>query len=225
MSMLSHLMERLYVAGALVEQRKGGIVVAALATSLLLSSGPARAEIIVAGLSFEDNAFADRVMSTDFTGIYGSCDGSAATLSDAMVGANIDSWIDYGYHDNVPGPDGDYNSEAPPYQYVEMAFTDNVAVNASGDDIALFQVGTVNSILIALDKESILNPYAATSRAIIVDVEALAERSACNSMTVGYLDLSDLGVAANDTVYRIYVPSPLILEKSVGRSSADTIPA
>lgn len=188
-----------------------------LLCALLVSAGaasqPGVASQVVAGITFDDNAFADRVMSTDFTGLYSACSGfTATTLQDAIVGPNLNTWFDYGHHDLVPGDDGDYNSSAPPYQYVELGFTDNLIVNGPGADIVIFELGTPNSIRVGLDKTSIQNAYEPGS--VVVDVDAaylpVRQYSACDSVTAAYVDLSDLGVAAGDSVYRLFITSPLM---------------
>lgn len=185
--------------------------------AVLVSAGLASQQVsatqVVAGITFEDNAFTDRIMSTDFTGLYSACNGySASTLEEALLGPELNTWFDYGYHDMVPGEDGDYNSSAPPYQYIELGFTDNVVVNGPGADLVIFELGTPNSIRVALNKQSIQNAYEPGS--VVVDVDAaylpVRQYSACDSVTAAYVDLSDLGVAPGDSVYRVFISSPLM---------------
>lgn len=188
-----------------------------LAIAMLLAAGVASQQAaavqVVAGITFEDNAFADRIMSTDFTGLYSACNGySASSLDEALLGANLNTWFDYGYHDMVPGDDGDYNSAAPPNQYIELGFTDNLIVNGPGADLVIFELGTPNSIRVALDKNSIQNAFEPGSIALDVSAAYLPVRqySACDSVTAAYVDLSELGVAEGDSVYRVFISSPLM---------------
>ncbi len=187
-----------------------------LAIALMISAGVSQqvgATQIVAGITFEDNAFADRIMSTDFTGLYEACQGfPSSSLEEALLGPNLNTWFDYGYHDMVPGDDGDYNSSAPPYQYIELGFTDNVIVNGPGADLVIFELGTPNTIRVALDKKSIQNAFEPGS--VVLDVNAaylpVRQYSNCDSVTAAYVDLSELGVAEGDSVYRVFISSPLM---------------
>ncbi|WP_459918233.1 hypothetical protein, partial [Desulfocicer niacini] len=160
----------------------------------------------VAGINFTDNAFADVILSTDFTGTFGVQNGAIAlSLEDCVLGSNLNTWMEYGAHDLLPGEDGDYNSDAPPDQYVEVGFLDNNVFNGPGNDMAFFEVGTANSILVALDLESLQNPYNINSRAIVVETAWLSEFG----INVGYVDLSDLGVAWGEAIDRVFVSSAL----------------
>ncbi len=177
-------------------------------TSLLgaiFFAGTANAAI-VGGIDFPDNGFADSVLSTDFTGTFGYRNGSSAfTLEEAVTGSNLDTWMEYGEHDMLPGEDGDYNSTSPPTQYVELGFTDNYVFNGPGNDLVIFEYGTGNAALVALDLQSIQDPYNPTSHAIVVET-TYQDGWATN---VGYIDLSDLGVALGMTIDSVFVSSAL----------------
>ncbi|MCP5016448.1 MAG: hypothetical protein GY938_14470 [Ketobacter sp.] len=185
----------------------------ALLTIASVSASWSQAAIEFGGISFDDNAFADRVLSTDFTGDLTGCGGVVpASIDEAIAGSDLNTWINYGYHDMEPGPNGDYNSAAPPYQYIELAFTDNVVVNNPGNDLAVFQIGTANSVRVGLDKASIQAPYAPGSVTVISDPVAMPTPyyNNCIQVTIAYIDLSDLGVAEGASVYRVFLTSPLM---------------
>lgn len=172
---------------------------------------PARAEIDIGGLVFDDDAFADRIMSTDYTGLLASCPGhEAGDLAAALAGADLDTWIDYGYHDYFPGDDGDYDSTAPPTQYIELSFTDNLVINGEGPDIAVFQLGAPNAVRVSLDRDSILNPGAPESVEMVVINTSLGITNSCGmAVNVGYIDLDDFNIARNARVYHLFLSSPL----------------
>ena len=190
-----------------------------LPATLCIGASWAQAAIEIGGISFDDNAFSDRVLSTDFTGELTGCTGSTpSTIDEAIAGSNLNTWIDYGYHDMVPGPDGDYNSAAPPTQYIELAFTDNVVVNSAGADLAIFQIGTANSVRVALDKASIQSPYSDGAVSVISDPVSFPTvyTNNCIQVRVAYVDLSDLGVPEGESVYRVFLTSPLMENGDVG---------
>jgi hypothetical protein len=83
-----------------------------------------------AGTPFDDNAFADTLISYsgDFTVLGGS------TLQTALTDADLTRFV-FSYS---------------PGAYVELGFEDNVLVNGPGDDLALFQVGYENSLEITI---------------------------------------------------------------------------
>ncbi len=175
------------------------------AIGVLMFSINVNAQFInVEGLTFPENAFIDTILSTDFTGTFTAVNGATAnSLIEAIGGSNMNTWMDYGPHDMVPGDDGDYNSAAPPTQYVEIGFTDNVVYNGPGADIVVFESGDPpNATLIGLDYFSIMNPYDPAAKVFVVE----GEWHNANT-NVGYLDLSDLGVAFGDSVSNLFISS------------------
>lgn len=177
---------------------------------LLVVPGIAQASIDVGGLTFDDLAFADLVMSTDYSGELAGCPGfEPADLQAALLGSNLNTWIDYGPHDFFPGPEGDFNSQAPPTQFFELAFVDNLAVNLPGPDIAIFQMGGANAVRVSLDLDSILNPGAVTSIEQVVTTSSLAVTNDCGTpVNVGYVELDDFGVPRGATIYRLFLYIP-----------------
>lgn len=172
---------------------------------MLISKIQPVAGAVTAGINFTENAFVDTILSTDFTGTCGTVRNvSGLTLEDAIVGSNLYTWLEYGEHDLLPGEDGDYNSDAPPTQYIELGFTDNTILNGPSNDIALFEYGTANSILVALDLSSIQNPYLPQSKALVVNPMRLE-----TNINVGYVDLSDLDIELGQAVNKIFISSAL----------------
>lgn len=95
------------------------------ASLFLLSSLPAQAATIVGGISFDDHAFADRLVSS--VGTFSTSPGTG--LEAALVGS---STLDYAF------------SFSPNAELV-MAFDDNVVVNGAGNDLAIFELGVNDS--------------------------------------------------------------------------------
>ncbi|MBU1013347.1 MAG: hypothetical protein KKG99_10095, partial [Bacteroidetes bacterium] len=166
------------------------------------------------GFSFNDNAFSDYVRTTNYTGSYDSCNGTVINnYEEAIIGFDLNSWINYGSHDFLPGYDGTYNSAAPPTQYIELGFSDNQIINNDGDDIVIFEMGSPNAALVALDLHSIQNPWDVNSQTVIVETSWSQSPDATNNCNVaislGAVDLSDLGVCDGCSVDRIYISSPI----------------
>jgi len=89
----------------------------ALSAALVLGSTPVHATVTLTGLSFDDNAFVDQILTTQGTW----------TNPTAVIGPNI-----FSYAQNNP-PDKD--------AYLIVAFTDNSIVNGLGEDFVLFEAG------------------------------------------------------------------------------------
>jgi hypothetical protein len=82
--------------------------------------GQTRADTTVAGVTFQDNAFADVLMSS--AGTYSTFGGS---LADVLTDKSVETWA-------YSGGIGDY---------VQLGFTDNFLVNGPGADLAVFEIG------------------------------------------------------------------------------------
>jgi len=83
----------------------------------------------VAGYSFDDNAFADSLISSS-----GTFSVTGGTLEDALTGSALDTYA------------FSFSSGA----YVELGFDDNVLVNGAGNDLALFELGVADAFGISL---------------------------------------------------------------------------
>ncbi|MDY7012496.1 MAG: hypothetical protein SVX43_02645 [Cyanobacteriota bacterium] len=90
---------------------------AVIAGVLFTAVAPANAAIIVGGISFDDNAFADSIISANFSG---SIFPSGNTLQEALLGSNINS-----HADTSPG------------NFFELGFEDNFVLNGPGNDLAV----------------------------------------------------------------------------------------
>lgn len=93
---------------------------AATAAAILLlgTAGVAEAAFIVGGITFEDNAFADRLVTSAGSPTFSG----ASSLEAAVIGADLDSYANL--------LDGD--------DKITLEFTDNVVVNGPGNDLAVF---------------------------------------------------------------------------------------
>jgi hypothetical protein len=80
----------------------------------------ANATVVVGGYSFDDNAFADYLISSS-----GSYLTSGGSLESCVTGANVNTWA------------GSWSSGA----YLDLGFSDNYLVNGPGNDLALFDLG------------------------------------------------------------------------------------
>jgi len=80
----------------------------------------ANATVVVGGYGFDDNAFADYLISSG-----GSYSTSGGSVESCVTGANVDTWA------------GSTDAGA----YLDLGFSDNYLVNGPGDDLALFELG------------------------------------------------------------------------------------
>ena len=89
------------------------------------------AVITVGGYSFDDDAFADTLISSSgtFTVIPG-----VSTLEDVVVGSTLP----------------DYAFTRSPGAYLEVGFTDNVIINSAGDDLVIFELGRPDVVELSL---------------------------------------------------------------------------
>jgi hypothetical protein len=99
---------------------KGLTTICLVVAMLIAVPQLAVASVTVAGVTFEDNAFADTLMSSS-----GSYTTSGGSLADVLTDQTPNTWA-------FSGGVGDY---------VQLGFTDNYLVNASGDDLAVFEIG------------------------------------------------------------------------------------
>lgn len=186
-----------------------------LFSSFILTAANGYAVIPIGGINFADNAFADRVLSTDFTGhIVGRCGATPTTIDDAVTGPSFDTLADYGVHEMFAGADGDYNvpvGSTPPNRYLEFGFTDNVIVNLEGDDLVFFEQGSpANAFRVARDKFSIQNPYSPGAFSVVAIPGNNVDAGFCVEPRMAFVDLSDLGFTNGERVYRIFVSSALL---------------
>ena len=96
-------------------------VVVFMSLFLVLATS-ASALTTVAGYDFEDNAFADYLISS--SGVFTSAGG---TLAEVLTDTDVETYA-YSWSEGA---------------YVELGFTDNFLVNGSGYDLALFEMGNI----------------------------------------------------------------------------------
>jgi hypothetical protein len=140
-----------------------------------------RADIIVGGLTFDDDAFADDLVSSTGAWTFG---GGAASLEAALVGSNPNDFaFAFGSTSNVV-----------------LRFTDNLAINLAGADLAIFELGTAETFSLAVEVAGTTNSYTAVDTGF--DAGGF-------DLLVAQIDLSDFGVAAGGTVDTVQLfPAP-----------------
>ncbi len=139
----------------------------------------AQATIIVGGLNFDDDAFADSLISSN---IPGASVFNAPNAEAAVTGPDLDSLLD------TSG--GDW--------YLELGFDDNFLVNGAGDDLAIFKVfsdpdGT--DVSLTVGGAEIFVPFASFSSA--------GTNSFGFQILVATVDITGLGVAPGDMLSSI----------------------
>lgn len=155
-----------------------------------LCSRPANAAII-AGLNFDDSAFADILISS--FGNYAIAGGDLATvLTDTTE-------VTYA-HSRTPGA------------FVELGFTDNLVVNGLGNDLALFELGDVDTFVVTLNgtTRSYLSAYTGFS-------------SAGFYINVASLNLDDFGIATGGFVDSIRIGLDTVRIRT--QSNTTTVPS
>ena len=140
-------------------------------TSILFSHAANAATI--GGLTFDDNAFADALLSSS-----GTFSTSGAAVADVLT-------------DNNPGTFAFSNSAGA---FAELGFTDNVAVNLAGNDIALFELGVPDTFNVTIN--------GITKSLLTVDTGLSAGGFALN---VAQLDLSDFGLGTNSVINKLLI--------------------
>ncbi|MBD3418782.1 MAG: PEP-CTERM sorting domain-containing protein [Chitinivibrionales bacterium] len=150
--------------------------------AVLFAAG-AHADIIVGGITFDDNAFADEVIDFSSTAVFESYTSDpfsrfSVSAEDALTGHDLRS----------------STIELQSDEYVSVGFTDNLIVNEAGADLAIFEMFAtpeVGEITVELGGTSI--DYGAVSLGNL-DLGGVS-----NYVNVAYIDLSDFGFAANQT--------------------------
>lgn len=98
---------------------KKAILWGAVALSTLAASA-ASASVSVGGFTFDNNAFVDSLLSSS-----GSYTVSGGTLSSVLTDTDV----------------GTFAFSFDPGAFLNLGFTDNVAINGAGNDIVLFELG------------------------------------------------------------------------------------
>jgi len=157
---------------------KWGIVLALFG---VLPTVVSTSAVTIAGVTFQDNAFADSVISSS-----GSFTTSGGTLADVLTDKNV----------------GTYALSQDAGAYVELGFTDNALVNGPGPDLALFELGSppdTFQIALSIGGQTINYTSAATGFLSILDAQHIYP------INLAEVDLSDFGVAAGASLDKVVI--------------------
>ena len=151
----------------------------------------AEATIIVAGIPFDDNAFADVVLGTsgnpDFERIVGptAFDRVPTTAEDALLGSDLASMT----------------IELTSSQSVTVGFTDNAVLNDTGYDLIIFEeFSTPEGGTVQVEVDGTQRFEAAVSLGMFDVLPGVS-----NYINVAYIDLSDYGFAPGQTTQYVKI--------------------
>lgn len=136
-------------------------------------AGVANATIIVGGYSFDDNAFADYVISS--AGSYTTTGGS---VESSVIGANVDTYA------------FSHTSGA----YLDLGFSDNHLVNGSGYDLALFELGMPDTFGVSVTIGGTTQAYTTINTGY---------RGGGYNLNVALVDLDDFGIAPGSVLSHV----------------------
>jgi chitodextrinase len=176
---------------------------------LVFLSVQSYSQITIGGTIFDNNAFADSILSTDYAGGFGcnpgyQIQGGVLDLEEAILGHNLDTWVEY--DEPPPGIDPSLYIRNP-LQYIEVGFIDNVVINLPGPDLVVFEQGSANGTYVSLSKS--FNPDSSDT--------TNGDHIVAPEMWICYVDLSNLGVPEGDTINRLFLSN--YEEIQDGRSS------
>jgi hypothetical protein len=144
-------------------------------TWALLAAMPASASTIVGGITFNDNAFADTLISSS-----GSYTTSGGSLSSVLTDIDASTYA----FSNSPGA------------YVQLGFTDNTLVNGTGADLAIFELGVPDSFVVSLTLGGTTHTYASSSTGFLAGVFQLND---------ALINLDDFGVGTGASLSSVVV--------------------
>ena len=168
-------MFRLDVRIKIVQSKIKTLVVAVL---LVLGVTSVNAITTVAGINFQDNAFADTVISS--SGTY-TLNG-ASTLQAAVTGSSL-------------GKDAFSSLSGA---FIQLGFTDNYLVNGSGIDLVLFDIGLPDTFSVTLNGKTF--DYGTSSTGMTG-----TGANAGQEINVAAIDLSDFGIVAGAQLSSIMI--------------------
>lgn len=156
---------------------------AAVVSSIFLFASLSQANIIVAGLSFDDNAFADAVIDYSPTAVFQSYTTDPfsrfnVSAEQALTGSDLRS----------------STIELQSNEFVTVGFSDNLVYNGDGADLAIFEMFSTPE---AGNVSVQLGGVAITQTAISLGYMDIGGVS--NYVNVAYVDLSDYGFTAGQT--------------------------
>ncbi len=150
---------------------------------VLMWALPGQASIIVGGMTFDDNAFADVVIDYSPTAVFQSYttdpfDRFTVSAETALLGSDLrSSTIELGAG-----------------EYVSVGFRDNLIYNGNGADLAIFEMFAtpeVGNIMVAAGGTSIAQS--------VVSLGSMNIGGVSNYVNVALVDLSDFGFALGQT--------------------------
>jgi hypothetical protein len=157
-------------------------IICAVTLGLMASAIGVQASTDVAGITFDDNAFADTLM-TSFGGFTTSGGSLATVLTDLDVGT--------------------YAFSLSQGAYVQLGFADNLVVNGASDDLAFFELGIPDTFRISLT-------IAGTTINYLSQVTGYS--AAGYSINVAKANLDDFGLAAGATLDSIVIGMDLVAQ-------------
>jgi len=110
-----------------------------LLVTALAGASLSKAAIVIGGYSFDDNAFADTLISSS-----GAFTTSGGSLSSVLTDKDASTYA------------FSFSTDA----YVELGFTDNLLVNGLGADLVLFELGELDTFKISIGRTT--NSYTTT---------------------------------------------------------------
>jgi len=148
----------------------------------LLAGGMTSASAIttVAGINFQDNAFADTVLSSSGTYTLGG----AATLQNAVTGPSLTKYA------------FSFSSGA----YIQAGFTDNYLVNGAGNDLALFEFGVPDTFAVSLTVGGVTHTYLSADTGFSSTIGGSSFE-----VNVAEINLDDFGVGAGAELSSIVI--------------------
>jgi hypothetical protein len=159
------------------------LVALVVACAFLAFSMEATAAITVGGITFDDNAFADKVID------YSPGVSFQSYTTDPFVRYNVTA------EEALLGSDLRSSTIELPYnQYVTVGFTDNLIFNGTGYDLIIFEMFSTPEVgNIVVELGGIALPQTAISLGYM-DIGGVS-----NYVNAAYVDLADYGFAVNQT--------------------------
>jgi hypothetical protein len=141
-----------------------GKIVLAAALAMGALAAPASATVTIGSYTFDDNAFVDQL-----TGSSGSYTTSGGTVADVETDKDPYTWA--------------FTRDAG--AYLDLAFTDNLAFNGVGNDIALFEIGVPDAWNVIIN--GVTHTYTSAPTGV-------------GTLNVVAFDLSDFGIVDGGTI-------------------------
>lgn len=148
----------------------------AFSAATALYASPAAAVVTVGGFNFDDNAFVDSLVAS--SGTYTTSGGTLAQVLTDIDASTYAFSFDTG-------------------AFVDLAFTDNVAVNGTGNDIVLFETGvpdawnvTINGVtlnFLPVSTGSSAGAFALNAAALDLTAFGIAPGASISQLRLGFV--------------------------------------